>query len=192
MKNKYIETSLETKIGKFTIRVYKEKEGKETVVMYTERIDPSQAVLARIHSECLTGDIFKSLRCDCGQQLEQSLKMISRSGNGVLVYLRQEGRGIGLFEKIKAYQLQYQGYDTYEANVMLGHMPDARKYNWAHVALFDLKIKKIRLITNNPEKIKDIEKLGIEVTQRVSLNIGPNKHNKRYFVTKRKKFKHLL
>lgn len=192
MINRYIETLLQTKFGDFIIRVYKDKEGKETVALYTKGLDTSKPVLTRIHSECFTGDLLGSLRCDCGEQLQKSLNQITKSKNGVLIYLRQEGRGIGLFEKMKTYKLQDNGYDTYEANVVLGHKPDARNYNWALKVLNELGVKEIKLITNNPSKLKEVENSKIKIAGRVALNIKENKYNYRYFDTKKIKFKHLL
>lgn len=181
---------LPTIYGDLSITVYKQEQGKETVVLTTPRVTPHIPPLVRIHSECLTGDTFGSLRCDCGPQKEESLRMIAQSGNGIFIYLRQEGRGIGLFEKIKAYRLQEQGHDTYEANVILGHDPDPREYSMAKQVLNDLQIGSIRLITNNPAKVREITALGINVTERVSLLIQPNEHNKHYLETKRRKFGH--
>ena len=130
MELTFAETKIATKFGIFNIRVYKEIYGKETTVLWTENLDSTSPVLVRVHSECLTGDMLGSLQCDCGEQLSKSLQIIQKEG-GVLIYLRQEGRGIGLFEKIKTYQLQGKGYDTFEANVILGHQPDARTYELA-------------------------------------------------------------
>lgn len=192
MRHQFAETAIETKYGKFTTRVYADAHGKETVVLYTKDIDPSRPVLARIHSECLTGDTFGSLQCDCGEQLGRSLETIHKSGNGILIYLRQEGRGIGLFEKIQSYQLQQKGFDTFEANVMLGHRPDERTYEWAKIALSDLGVSKIKLLTNNPSKVSEIAKLGITVTERVPLVMSANEFNQKYFDAKRDKFKHFF
>ncbi len=192
MKNLFTETKIATKFGTFNIRVYADTQGKETVVLSTEAVDASVPVLVRIHSECMTGDTFSSLQCDCGEQLNKSLKEIFDSKNGVLIYLRQEGRGIGLFEKIKSYQLQDKGYDTYEANLLLGHRPDGRTYEKAKIALGDLGVNRIRLLTNNPSKVSEIAKLGIEVVERVPLLIKSNKYNQGYFASKRDKFKHFF
>ncbi|MDN3505890.1 MAG: GTP cyclohydrolase II [Simkaniaceae bacterium] len=186
---KFVETKLATKYGVFNIRVYKDKSGKETVVLSTQDLDASKDVLVRVHSECITGDTIGSLHCDCGKQLERSLQAIRKEG-GVLVYLRQEGRGIGLFEKIKTYQLQSKGYDTFEANILLGHNPDERTYEKVKEALDDLGIDSIRLLTNNPSKVSEIAKLGINVVERVPLIIRSNKHNKKYIETKKNKFQH--
>jgi len=191
-KNKvFTESKINTNHGPFNIRVYSDLPNKETVVLYTKNLDISKPVLVRIHSECLTGDIFGSLQCDCGNQLNKSLDMIKDQG-GVLIYLRQEGRGIGLFEKIKAYELQHKGYDTFESNVLLGHLPDERTYEKAEQALSDLDIKQVRLITNNPNKISEIAKFGIEITERVPMKIKGNKSNEKYLKTKNEKFQHYL
>ena len=192
MNQEYIETLLQTKKGNFIIRVYKDVLNQETVVFYTSGLDVSKKVLLRVHSECLTGDIFHSCKCDCGDQLNVSLDKIQESKNGMLIYLRQEGRGIGLFEKMKAYKLQDQGHDTYEANILLGHKQDARKYDWVLIILKDFKIKEIDLITNNPLKIKEIEKFGVRVSGRVDLAIKPNQYNIKYFEAKRTKTGHML
>ena len=158
----------------------------------TKRLDPCKPVLVRMHSECMTGDVFGSLRCDCGEQLAKALAMIRKDGNGAVIYLRQEGRGIGLFEKIRSYRLQEQGYDTVEANVLLGHRPDARTYGKAVRALSDLGVRRIRLLTNNPSKVSEIARLGITVLERVPLIIAANAHNKGYLAVKRDKFKHIF
>jgi len=192
MKNIFTETKIASKFGNFNIRVYADVQGKETIALCTETLDVSAPVLVRIHSECMTGDTFGSLQCDCGEQLEKSLEEINKSGNGILIYLRQEGRGIGLFEKIKSYQLQDKGYDTFEANLLLGHRPDERTYEKAKIALVDLGVKRIRLLTNNPSKVSEIAKLGIEVVERVPLIVTSNKYNKKYFASKRDKFKHFF
>jgi GTP cyclohydrolase II len=192
MKHSYTETLMETRHGRYIVRVYADAHGKETVILYTEVLDPAQPVLTRIHSECLTGDTLGSLQCDCGEQLERSLDMIQKSGNGALIYLRQEGRGIGLFEKIQSYQLQHKGFDTFEANVILGHRPDERTYEWAKTALADLGVNSIQLLTNNPSKVSEIAKLGITVTERVPLIVEANTFNQKYFDVKRDKFKHFF
>lgn len=192
MKNLFTESKIATKFGFFNFRVYADLQGKETVVLYTEKINPSVPVLVRIHSECLTGDTFGSRQCDCGEQLERALIQINKSGNGALIYLRQEGRGIGLFEKIKSYQLQAKGYDTFEANILLGHRPDERTYENAKIALNDLGVKSINLLTNNPSKVSEIAKLGINVVNRIPLIMESNKYNKKYFSSKQDKFKHFF
>ena len=192
MSESFVQTLLATKFGTFNIRVYADVQGKETVALCTENLDASNPPLVRIHSECMTGDTFGSLHCDCGEQLERSLEQIVAHGNGILIYLRQEGRGIGLFEKIKSYQLQYEGHDTFEANVLLGHEPDKSTYENAKMVLEGLGVERIRLITNSPSKVDQMNNLGIEVVERVPLVISPNAHNKKYLDTKRDKFNHYL
>ncbi|MCH9613942.1 MAG: GTP cyclohydrolase-2 [Chlamydiia bacterium] len=187
----FTESNLPTAFGTFKIRVYKESRNLETVVLYSENLDTTQPVLTRIHSECLTGDIFSSKKCDCGLQLESALQQIAKDP-GVLVYLRQEGRGIGLFDKIKAYQLQENGMDTFDANVAIGHPPDARTYEMAKRALEDLHIDNIKLLTNNPSKIYEMTQMGIEVSERVPIVIEQQEHNESYLQTKQAKFQHLL
>lgn len=189
---KYTESLINTKLGKFNFRVYAENHGKETVVVYTENLNSDQPVLTRVHSECMTGDVFHSLQCDCGEQLDTSLVEIQKNGNGCLIYLRQEGRGIGLYEKMRAYELQAKGYDTFEANVILGHKPDERTYEMVKVALNDLGINQIILLTNNPSKVSEIAKTGVDVVERRSLIVGMNEINKKYFETKKAKFKHFF
>jgi 3,4-dihydroxy 2-butanone 4-phosphate synthase/GTP cyclohydrolase II len=149
-------------------------------------------VLVRVHSECLTGDVFGSLRCDCGSQLHTAMTLIEKEGQGVLLYMRQEGRGIGLLPKLKAYELQEQGLDTVEANVALGFGPDLRDYGIGAQILADLGLRKIRLITNNPRKIVGLEGYGLEVTERVALEVEPNPYNEYYLETKREKMGHIL
>lgn len=190
-QQEFAETKLATKFDEFHLRVYPDAEGKEHIVLWTDNLDLTQPVLVRVHSECLTGDLFGSLHCDCGQQLAKSLQMISEQG-GVLIYLRQEGRGIGLFEKIKSYQLQSKGFDTVEANVLLGHQPDQRSYEMVKKIFDDLNISRIQLLTNNPSKVSEIAKFGIEVVERIPLISRANKHNKLYLETKRKKFQHFI
>jgi 3,4-dihydroxy 2-butanone 4-phosphate synthase/GTP cyclohydrolase II len=156
-------------------------------------IDPAQPTLLRAHSECLTGDIFGSLRCDCGAQLHAAMEMISEEGKGVILYIRhQEGRGIGLLDKLHAYNLQDKGLDTVEANEALGHPPDKRDYGIGSQILYDLGVRKIRLLTNNPKKIYGLEGFGLEVVERIPISIPSNKHNERYLKTKKDKLGHLL
>ncbi len=191
IKKYFVETKLITKFAPFNIRIYPNNPEKETLVLYTDNLDTTKSCLVRVHSECITGDMLGSLHCDCGKQLEKSLRLISKEG-GILIYLRQEGRGIGLVEKIKTYQLQSKGYDTFEANVALGHQPDERSYEMVKIILDDLNVKKVKLLTNNPSKISEIASLGIEVVERVPLISKANKFNKSYLETKRKKFHHWL
>ncbi len=192
-KNKEIvEANLPTEFGEFVFGVWNQKKGDEIIYLRTKNLNNTRPALVRVHSECMTGDTFKSLRCDCGTQKDESLRMIAENGNGILIYLRQEGRGIGLYEKIKAYLLQDAGYDTHEANILLGHKPDYREYSWVKKVLDNFGIKEIKLITNNPSKISEISQLGIKVIDRVSLVIASNMHNRKYFETKKNKFKHFF
>jgi 3,4-dihydroxy 2-butanone 4-phosphate synthase / GTP cyclohydrolase II len=157
------------------------------------KIEQEQPILLRAHSECLTGDIFGSLRCDCGAQLKAAQEMIAKEGNGVILYIRhQEGRGIGLLDKLHAYNLQDEGMDTVEANEALGHAPDKRDYGIGSQILYDLGVRKIRLLTNNPKKIYGLEGFGLEVVERIPITIASNPHNERYLKTKKDKLGHLL
>ena len=187
----FVETKLATKLAEFNIRVYSAAFGKETFVLWTDNLDLAHPILVRVHSECITGDMLGSLHCDCGKQLEKSLQLIAKEG-GVLIYLRQEGRGIGLFEKIKSYKLQAKGHDTFDANVLLGHQPDQRSYEMVKTVLDDLAIKRVRLLTNNPSKVSNIAKLGIKIVEYVPLVSKATQQNKTYLETKKKKFQHSL
>ncbi len=188
---KTISAKLPTKFGTFDITVIKSKRGQEPFYLTTRNLDASFPVTVRIHSECLTGDLLKSMKCDCGNQLEKALEMIKDSENGMLIYLRQEGRGIGLYDKIKAYRLQdEEGLDTYDANLRIGHKPDEREYSTAIKILKDLKIKKINIITNNPSKINELKEADIEVVKIIPLISKPNKFNEDYLRAKEIKFKH--
>lgn len=185
------ESKLPTKYGNFIIRIYKDAEKNENAVLIKGKINKKSAILVRLHSECLTGEVFHSLKCDCREQLEFAMDKISKNG-GVIVYLRQEGRGIGLGNKIKAYSLQDQGYDTVEANIKLGFAPDLRVYNNAVAILRDLGVKKIKLLTNNPEKVKELSCCGLNIVDRVPLEIMPNSQNKSYLKVKKNKMGHWL
>ncbi|MBK65114.1 MAG: GTP cyclohydrolase II [Euryarchaeota archaeon] len=179
------DAKLPTIHGEFRIRVFHEEDtGFDHVALTLGDMAGPDPVLVRVHSECLTGDAFGSLRCDCGAQLDAALKQIQERGWGCLVYLRQEGRGIGLHAKIQAYNLQDKGVDTHDANLMLGHPVDARNYNIASVILSSIGIKKICLMTNNPEKVKQLNKFGIEVEVTTPLVVGIVEENKDYLVTK--------
>jgi 3,4-dihydroxy 2-butanone 4-phosphate synthase/GTP cyclohydrolase II len=149
-------------------------------------------VLVRVHSECLTGDVFGSRRCDCGPQLHQAMRQVAETGCGVILYMRQEGRGIGLAPKIKAYKLQEQGLDTVQANEKLGYGMDLREYGLGAQILVDLGLKTIRLLTNNPKKIVGLEGYGLQITEQVPIRVKPNPHNAKYLKTKREKLGHLL
>ena len=155
-------------------------------------VDGDEPALVRVHSQCVTGDVFGSQRCDCGEQLEMAMKMIAEAGRGVIVYMRQEGRGIGLHNKIKAYELQDGGMDTVEANEALGFPADRRDYGIGMQILVDLGLTKLRLLTNNPEKRAGLEGYGLHVVERVPLHATPNEHNVRYLETKRTKMGHLM
>ena len=182
---------LPTRYGAFEVSVYDTPEHEEHVALTLGAIDDGEPVLVRAHSECLTGDVFGSARCDCGEQLDDSLRFLQERGRGVLLYLRQEGRGIGLANKISAYALQEHGLDTVEANLALGLPQDMRDYRVAAEMLLDLGVRAVRLLTNNPAKIEGLERHGIEVVERVPLRISPNPSNLAYLRTKREKMGHL-
>jgi len=187
------DAELPTEYGNFRIRAFVGPDGKEHATLYTGKLaDADKPPLVRIHSECLTGDAFGSLKCDCGPQLEASLKRIQEEGNGALVYLKQEGRGIGLFSKIQAYALQDQGHDTLDANLLLGLPADGRKYDVAAEMLKELGLTEIRLMTNNPLKISGLRENGIVVRQRVQHQSGVGPRNMGYLSTKRHRMGHLL
>ena len=187
------DAELPTEYGNFRIRAYTGPDGKEHATLYNGDLSSSEKPpLVRIHSECLTGDAFASLKCDCGPQLEASLKRIQEEGNGALVYMRQEGRGIGLYSKIQAYALQDQGHDTLDANLLLGLPADGREYDIAAEMLKDLGLTEIRLMTNNPLKIKGLQDNGITVKQRLQHQSGVGPRNVDYLSTKRRRMGHLL
>lgn len=189
--NKLAATSnLPTRFGEFDILVYLNKEGKENVVIKTKSL--SESPILRIHSECITSEVFGSLKCDCKDQLDNSLETIANSKDGLVIYLRQEGRGIGLVEKIKAYSLQDKGLDTIEANLELGHEADLRDYADSVDILNSLGIKKVRLITNNPLKHKFLVENSIKVDEIIRVRPKINSHNERYLKTKVKKTNHWI
>jgi GTP cyclohydrolase II len=184
---------LPTKYGAFNIISFKEEgDAHEHCLLYMGDLNDKENVLTRIHSECLTGDVFSSRKCDCGQQLDESMREIANKQSGIIVYLRQEGRGIGLFNKVNAYALQDQGQDTIQANHSLGFDTDLRDYTIAVNALEYLKIKSIELLSNNPEKIKVLENSGIKVARRIPLIIASNVHNLDYLNVKKNELNHLL
>jgi 3,4-dihydroxy 2-butanone 4-phosphate synthase/GTP cyclohydrolase II len=188
-----VEVKLPTDFGTFRAIAYTNQiDNKEHVALVKGTIDPSIPTLVRVHSECLTGDVFHSHRCDCGPQLDAALKQIDEAGSGVLLYMRQEGRGIGLINKLKAYALQEQGFDTVEANIKLGFAPDLRDYGIGAQILKDLGVTQLRLLTNNPRNIKGLEGYGLEVVERVPIQMIPNDDNTNYLRTKKSKLGHLL
>ena len=193
-KLKFIETSkLPTDIGEFTVHAFTdEKESKDHLAICMGDLLTSEPVLSRIHSQCITGESFFSMRCDCRYQLTESLKQIADIGRGVVFYLQQEGRGIGLSNKIKAYSLQDKGLDTVEANHHLGFKEDERTYENVAGMINFLAIKKLDLMTNNPKKIEALKSMGVEVSQRVPLFTSSNKYNEKYISTKIKKLGHLI
>ena len=185
------ESKLPTKFGEFTISTFEEPCGKDHIALTIGDIQDEAAVMCRVHSECLTGDALHSLRCDCGPQLQAALKMLAQNKTGILLYLRQEGRGIGLVNKIRAYALQDQGHDTVEANEMLGFPADLREYNICLDILQHFEISSVNLLTNNPKKVSALEEVGISVVKRTSLHEGANEKNQDYLNTKRDKMGHL-
>ncbi len=179
--------------GKFNVIVYEnDMEDIQNIALVKGEIDPEKPILVRVHSECLTGDIFGSLRCDCGDQLHKAMEMMDKEGAGVLLYIRQEGRGIGLVNKLKAYVLQDEGLDTVEANEKLGFKPDLRNYGIGAQVLVDLGVRKMKLITNNPKKMIGLHGYGLSIVEQVSIEIKPNKYNKGYLECKKLKMGHLL
>jgi 3,4-dihydroxy 2-butanone 4-phosphate synthase/GTP cyclohydrolase II len=184
---------LPTKYGSFRIHGYRNKvTGEEHIALVMGTIEPDEPVLVRVHSQCLTGDIFTSTRCDCGVQLDVAMQRIAEEGKGVLLYLLQEGRGIGLFNKLRAYELQDQGEDTVDANLHLGFKADSRDYGTGAQILVDLGALRLRLMTNNPKKYTAMRGFGLEIVERVPLEVPPNESNRSYLQTKKEKMGHLL
>ena len=191
--SRMVSTTLPTRHGTFTVHMYKSQTDlKEHIALVKGTIVESKPTLVRVHSECLTGDVFGSLRCDCNDQLIAAMKMVEKEGNGVVLYMRQEGRGIGLANKLKAYKLQDEGKDTVEANEALGFRPDLRDYGIGAQILRDLGVTSMRLMTNNPKKVVGLDAYGLKIVERVPLEIEANTTNERYLKTKRDKLGHLI
>ena len=187
------EVSLPTEHGEFRLRMYRSRvTGLEHLALVKGEVDDGEPVLVRVHSECFTGDVLGSERCDCGPQLHTAMEMIEKEGRGAVLYMRQEGRGIGLAQKLHAYRLQEKGMDTVEANVALGFAPDLRDYGEGAQILVDLGIRKLRLMTNNPCKIAGLEGYGLEITERVPIVIPANAHDRKYLETKKEKMGHIF
>lgn len=184
-------TILPTPFAEFRLHGFEAANGKEHVALTLGDITTAEPVLARVHSECLTGDALFSLRCDCGPQLEAAMKKIAETGRGVILYLRQEGRGIGLINKIRAYAEQDKGLDTVEANEILGFLPDQREYDIAAEMFAQLGVKQIRLLTNNPRKLKALQDVGVNVLERVQHRVKTTAHSHRYLATKAAKMGHM-
>jgi 3,4-dihydroxy 2-butanone 4-phosphate synthase/GTP cyclohydrolase II len=190
---KIVDVDLPTKHGKFRIHLYRSQlDNKEHFALVKGEIDSSKPIIVRVHSECLTGDLLGSLRCDCQDQLLKSLEIIEQAGNGVLLYMRQEGRGIGLANKLRAYKLQDDGKDTVEANELLGFQADLRDYGIGAQILRDLGIRKMLLLTNNPKKVVGLQGYGLEIVERLPIEVPSNSINEKYLLTKRDKLGHLL
>ncbi len=182
-----------TRYGTFQLILFSTNhDRKEHLALTMGDVQQRDNVLVRVHSECFTGDVLGSFRCDCGEQLDRAMQMIGQVKQGVILYLRQEGRGIGLLDKLRAYNLQDEGLDTVEANLRLGHQPDERDYTVAGLMLRDLGIRSINLITNNPTKIAELRRLGVTVAQRTPIEVPPRPENLRYLHTKAKRMDHLL
>jgi 3,4-dihydroxy 2-butanone 4-phosphate synthase/GTP cyclohydrolase II len=187
------EANLPTEFGAFRIVGFRDVvTGEEIVALTNGVLDPMRPTLVRLHSQCLTGDVFHSVKCDCGRQLKQAMKMIEEEACGVIVYQQQEGRGIGLMNKIRAYALQDEGQDTVEANISLGFEPDLREYRACVAVIKELGIRRVRLLSNNPDKVAAVEAAGLEVVERVSIEIEPDESALNYLKTKKEKLGHLL
>jgi len=190
---KGVEVNMPTEYGHFRLIPFRQKSnGLEHVAIIKGEITPDEPILVRVHSSCMTGDIFGSKRCDCGDQLHKALQMIEKEGKGAVVYLNQEGRGIGLMEKMKAYKLQENGMDTVDANLCLGHKADERDYGVGAEILRTIGISQMRLITNNPIKRVGLESYGLSVVENVPIEITPNEYNERYLMTKKDRMGHTL
>src|SRR3990172_1462865 len=188
-----VNARIPTTAGEFQLYLYtSDQDDKEQLALVLGNVKGKTNVLVRVHSECFTGDVLGSLRCDCGEQLNRAIQMIAHKGEGVLIYLRQEGRGIGLLDKLRAYNLQDQGYDTVDANLLLGHEPDERDYRVAAGILRELGILSVRLLTNNLEKVESLVQAGIPVVRRLGLQAGQTPENSGYLETKARRMHHLL
>lgn len=200
MRDKLVEkvstVKLPTEYGNFIAHAYRwildDDPDRLHIALVKGEIGEEDDVLVRVHSECLTGDVFGSLRCDCGAQLHKAMEMVEREGKGIVLYMRQEGRGIGLYKKLKAYELQEKGMDTVEANIKLGVSPDLRDYGVGAQILFDLGVRKLRLMTNNPKKVIGLAGYGLKIVERVPIEVEPNPYNSDYLRTKKEKMGHLL
>jgi 3,4-dihydroxy 2-butanone 4-phosphate synthase/GTP cyclohydrolase II len=190
---RHLDVKMPTKMGDFDLVVYSQKsDGQEHLALVKGEWDENEPILVRVHSSCVTGDIFGSCRCDCGPQLEKAMELVQKEGKGVVLYMNQEGRGIGLLNKLKAYKLQEQGKDTVEANLELGFKMDERDYGVGAQILRDLGVKKMRLMSNNPKKRAGLVGYGLEVTENVPIEIESNQHNEFYLETKKNKMGHEL
>ncbi len=191
--HRQVAARIPTRHGTFQLMLFTNTyDHKEHMALIMGEVENRENVIVRVHSECFTGDVLGSLRCDCGEQLDRAMQMIAAAGQGVILYLRQEGRGIGLLDKLRAYNLQDEGLDTVEANLQLGHEPDERDYTIAALMLQDLGIRSVHLITNNPKKINELKDLGVVVRQRMPIEMPPRPENLHYLRTKAKRMDHLL
>ena len=191
--NRRVAARIPTRYGTFQLNLFTSNfDDKEQLAFVMGDIQDKDDVLLRVHSECFTGDVLGSVRCDCGEQLERALQLIADAGRGVVLYLRQEGRGIGLLDKLRAYNLQDEGFDTVEANLKLGHQPDERDYSLAALMIRDLGIRSVNLVTNNPKKISELRELGIAVRQRTPIEVPPRPENFDYLHTKARRMDHIL
>lgn len=191
--NRLVTSRIPTPYGQFQLILFANNyDHKEHMAFVLGTVQDQENVLLRVHSECFTGDVLGSLRCDCGEQLERAFQLVGEAKRGAILYLRQEGRGIGLLDKLRAYNLQDQGYDTVEANLKLGHQADERDYTAAGLIIRDLGIRSIKLVTNNPKKISELGKLGVNVKQRIPIEIPARPENLAYLRTKMQRMNHIL